>query len=620
MIGGYSKIDVIRTVANKKDPEHLLLIFRNVRSLKMKNTRRLAAGLFAFFVLLCADHTFSRDTRLDLSGGWVIKIGDDHAWAQPDFDDSDWQSIQTAGAWESGGMAGYDGFAWYRVKFTVPESWREKARHGFLGLFLGRIDDVDFTYFNGEQIGTTGSLPPDYRTAFYADRTYRVPSKLIKWGGANVIAVRVYDRQGEGGLYQGKPVLSLPGPADYLDLQFKPKTHDGIFFPPAPIAVSLELNNYSKSVYNSIAGCTLTTDRIDSVGIVEEKQVIFNVAGNKSKTKAVEFVPPKPGFYRLIVTLQDNLQYSMVLGYDVENIDTPLTRPDDFAGFWQQRKKGLAGVQPEYRVTKSDRSTGELDVFLVEMRSYGNVRIRGWYTVPRKNGPFAAILSVPGYGGDMRPNFDRTHVATLALNIRGHGNSKEDLDPGDREYMFIDFDPRRPEDYIYTGAFMDCLRGIDFLASRPEIDATRIGVEGGSQGGGLSFATAALDDRVCFCAPDIPWLGDWAGYQMTAHWPRENYDKLLKSFPGLTADDILAFLSYFDTMNMAEWISCPVLMSVGLQDNVCPPRISFSPYNNVQTEKEYRVYPFAGHSTRHQHGKYKNSWMARMLGVEGTGL
>jgi cephalosporin-C deacetylase len=88
----------------------------------------------------------------------------------------------------------------------------------------------------------------------------------------------------------------------------------------------------------------------------------------------------------------------------------------------------------------------------------------------------------------------------------------------------------------------------------------------------------------------------------------------------LTFDGVNTFLSYFDTMNLAEWITCPVLMSVGLQDRVCPPRTSFAPYNAVQSEKDYRVYPFAGHGTWREHGACKNQWMAKMLGLEKTGL
>jgi cephalosporin-C deacetylase len=69
-------------------------------------------------------------------------------------------------------------------------------------------------------------------------------------------------------------------------------------------------------------------------------------------------------------------------------------------------------------------------------------------------------------------------------------------------------------------------------------------------------------------------------------------------------------------MNLADRIDCPVLMSVGLQDSVCPPRISFVPYNKIKTEKQYRVYPFSGHGVGAEHNETKNKWIAEKLGVK----
>jgi len=63
-----------------------------------------------------------------------------------------------------------------------------------------------------------------------------------------------------------------------------------------------------------------------------------------------------------------------------------------------------------------------------------------------------------------------------------------------------------------------------------------------------------------------------------------------------------------------------VLMSVGLQDDVYPPRTSFATYNTVTSLKEVRVYPFAGHGDWREHGELKDAWMAKMLGVEVSGL
>jgi cephalosporin-C deacetylase len=415
------------------------------------------------------------------------------------------------------------------------------------------------------------------------------------------------------------PLDTGRGDLDLVDIQFELKNSNGIYFSPGPLPLTINLENRSETEVKLDITFELVNDRVDSVRVLESIKETVHVKGQGKMSKTIEFAPPGPGFYHMVCTLNNSVKKTMVLGYDPERIVSPSTREADFDEFWKKRKQALAGITPEFKMTKNDRSTDRVDVYLVEMQSYGQVKVRGWYTVPKTQGPHPAILSVPGYTSTLWPYVKRTNVATFALNPRGHGNSKDDVDPRGEEYMFIGFDAAHPEAYIYAGAYMDCLRAVDFLVSRPEIDASRIGVEGGSQGGGLSFATAALDSRIMFCASDIPWLGDWVAYLETAQWAHDHYPKLMAVNPGLTFSGINRVLSYFDTLNMARWIQCPVLMSVGLQDDVCPPRISFTPYNAVQSQKEYRVYPFSGHGVWKEHGKLKDAWMAKQLSVDRIG-
>jgi len=403
---------------------------------------------------------------------------------------------------------------------------------------------------------------------------------------------------------------------DAIRIEFTLESPDGLYFSPDPLALTVKIDNHSEKGFELGASFELVDDRVDSAYVLQRYQKVIPIDGKGTVPQSIEFASPPPGFYRVICTVNDRLKKDIVLGYEPEEIVSPLTREADFEQFWKTRKQELAAVAPEYEVVNSDRSSDDVAVYLVTMQSYGHVHIRGWYTVPACPGPHPAILSLPGYTSTMWPYMDRRNVATFALNPRGHGNSKDDLDPEGQEYMFIGFDPGRPQAYIYTGAYLDCIRAVDFLVSRPEIDALRIGVEGASQGGGLALATAALDCRVMFCAPDVPWLGDWMGYLETADWPRENYPKLMESYPHLTFAGINRLLSYFDTMNMAEWIECPVLMSVGLQDDVCPPRIAFGSYNAVRSKKEYRVYPLAGHDAWRDHRRFKDQWMANRVRVD----
>lgn len=141
------------------------------------------------------------DRVVSLHGKWKFNIGDKSLWADPYFNDKTWESIYVPSKWEDEGFNGYNGFAWYRTSFEGAEL---KDQNGSYNIFLGYIDDVDEVYFNGHKIGQSGSFPPRYHTAYNAFRSYFIPREFINFNGKNVIAVRVYDAEIEGGIVSGE--------------------------------------------------------------------------------------------------------------------------------------------------------------------------------------------------------------------------------------------------------------------------------------------------------------------------------------------------------------------------------------------------------------------------------
>jgi sialate O-acetylesterase len=138
---------------------------------------------------------------LDLSGQWGFNIGDNSKWSLPKYNDQNWEPIRVPNSWESQGFNGYDGYAWYRVHFDGRLLNKNESHF----ILLGYVDDVDETFVNGELVGRNGSFPPRYRTAYNSNRKYYIPSSTINFEGDNVIAIRVYDEQLEGGIIRGKP-------------------------------------------------------------------------------------------------------------------------------------------------------------------------------------------------------------------------------------------------------------------------------------------------------------------------------------------------------------------------------------------------------------------------------
>ena len=128
---------------------------------------------------------------------WRFRPGDEPAWSAAELDDAAWETVAAGTPWERVGHEGLDGFAWYRVHVTLPR----RPPSGPLVLELGRIDDCDETFVNGQRVGATGTMPPRYVSAWQGYRRYDLPRGTIRWGRDNVVAVRVYDGGGPGGLY-----------------------------------------------------------------------------------------------------------------------------------------------------------------------------------------------------------------------------------------------------------------------------------------------------------------------------------------------------------------------------------------------------------------------------------
>lgn len=550
---------------------------------------------------------------------WKFITGDKPEYADSALNDY-WQTdISPLKLWEEQGFAGYDSFAWYRVKVVVPSSMKKNAfKYDGLILNLGRIDDADVTYFNGHQVGSTGQMPPDYAGAYDVPRSYRIPPEIVQWGGQNTIAVRVYDGGGGGGLYGGPAELTNRGNPDLLVLSTAFVEPDMILHGSPDVEIPVTLSSEFRKIYRGALTLTVFTD------FGEEFDTKYQeVAVKKKSTSHIVFKVKdlKPGFYKATLSLESkmgNKKHEFKFGYEPEKIVSPADPQPDFADFWQRAKAELSTVDPQYRMIRIDSlCTEKHNVYLVEMRSLGNALIRGWYQVPVKPGRYPTIMQVPGYSSVMMPSYVNygDDIIGFGLNIRGHGNSTDDVNPGFPGYILTNLGDK--EKYIYRGAYMDCVRGVDFLCSRPEVDASRIAVEGASQGGALTFVTAALNnDRIAVCAPQVPFLSDFRDYFRVATWPGNEFVVLVEQEKKLTWDQVYYTLSYFDIKNLAHLIRAPMIMGVGLIDEVCPPHINFAAYNLVTAEKKYIIYPNAGHGLPEDFYRAKMDWIRTKLGMK----
>lgn len=142
--------------------------------------------------------------------GWC----DDHqVWAEPDYSDENWKTMELPGYWEDKGMKDFDGVVWFRKTIDIPRTWARKT----ITIDLGTIADEDIVYYNGTEIGRSNGPG--------VSRRYTVPYKLVKRGKA-ILTARVTNYENKGGIYgnpenmrmsiKGKDPLSLAGEWKYL--------------------------------------------------------------------------------------------------------------------------------------------------------------------------------------------------------------------------------------------------------------------------------------------------------------------------------------------------------------------------------------------------------------------
>ena len=308
----------------------------------------------------------------------------------------------------------------------------------------------------------------------------------------------------------------------------------------------------------------------------------------------------EPGFYRVSLGLANsNLQdYSFNIGCEPEQIVSPQDKQPDFDAFWADNLKQLASVPMRAKMTRLPEHSSEArTMFRVDMLSFGGNEISGIVLIPNKPGRFPAKISYMGYGADVwypDPSSE-PDLVDLTLSVRDQGLNRT---PG-QGWVRQGLDSK--ENYYYRGAFLDCVRAIDFVASLPQVDPERIVAEGGSQGGAFTLVAASLDHRLKAIAPFVPFLSDFPDYFQVAEWPGNEILPAAKA-AGIADEDLYRTLSYFDVKNFTDRIECPVLMGFGLQDPVCPPHTNFAGFNMIRTPKQWICFPFSGHHVEDEAG------------------
>ena len=302
---------------------------------------------------------------------------------------------------------------------------------------------------------------------------------------------------------------------------------------------------------------------------------------------------------------------------DLAAFVTQVTCPEDFDAFWGGALAELADIPLDASATHDPlRSTDAANVYQASYRSRDGLEIFAWYAVPAVgDGPFPAVLILPGYKSEpaLRRDWAGKGVAALSVAVRGKLPSSAQFNPGYPGLLTHGVEDR--DTYSYKGVISDCVRGVDFLLSRPEIDAERIYCCGSSQGGGLTLITSGLRHEIKAGVAGYPFLCCFPeAMGMLRSYPYDELSCYARAYPD-RAEQMLDTLRYFDAVNFAPRIECPMVVGIAMEDEVCPPETSYAAYRLLNSERELWLFPNSGHGNAHAYPARETAWLQQRIGV-----
>lgn len=284
-------------------------------------------------------------------------------------------------------------------------------------------------------------------------------------------------------------------------------------------------------------------------------------------------------------------------------------RPSDFDEYWSRALRELDSMSLDYELLKVDIELRGVECFELYFTGVGGARIRCMLARPvKQNSPGPGILMFHGYSVNSGDWIEKIAYASLgftvlAMDCRGQGGKSTDPLQIEgttlRGHIIRGLDDPNPDKLYYRNVFLDTAHAARILMSMDTVDENRVGVFGGSQGGALAIACAALQPNVKEVVAIYPFLSDYkrvwemdiqnSAYEEIAYYFRQ-FDPT-----HAREDEVFNRLGYIDIQNLANRITARVLWITAMRDMICPPSTQFAAYNKIRSSKEMLIYHEFGH-------------------------
>jgi cephalosporin-C deacetylase len=352
----------------------------------------------------------------------------------------------------------------------------------------------------------------------------------------------------------------------------------------------------------AIASTARIKYRLSRNGVRTMIEGTLDIDGGKGSIKATL---EEPGFLRCDISCiagEDTLSAACGCGFSVEEVHPGGKLPENFDRFWREAKAELIRIPIDAKLEEAAvADPGDAKRYKVSLANVNGSRVFGWLHLPEGDGPFPTVLSIPGSGVGRTgrfAGFTEAGIAVLAIEVHG-------LEPGEQEIIgaaqwvrpvtdettyfatlqngllagYHSFGIEDPYRYYHRRTLQSAMRALDYLHTRDDVDTDRIIVFGGSQGGGLSLLTAAIDKRVDAVVATVPAFCNNAS-RNDSHIP-----------------EVAGTMSYYDAALAAELIEVPALIGVGFIDGTCLPSNVYAAYNSIKSSKRIENFYTMGHGS-----------------------
>lgn len=289
--------------------------------------------------------------------------------------------------------------------------------------------------------------------------------------------------------------------------------------------------------------------------------------------------------------------------------------PADFDEFWSTTLAGARAFDLDVRAEPVDAGLELVEVYDVSFAGFDGQRVSAWLTLPRGGTDLPAVVTYNGYGGGRGLPHEHLEWAVagfahLFMDTRGQGSgwgtggdTPDPVGHGPAAPGFMTRGILDPAEHYYRRVFTDAVRAVEAVRSLPRVDAARVTVTGGSQGGGITLAVAGLVPDLFAVMPDVPFLCHFR--RAVSLVDTDPYGEITTylSVHREHAEQAFRTLSYLDAVNHARRASAPALFSVALMDPICPPSTVYAAYNHYGSrsasdaplDTAIEVYPFNQH-------------------------